>query len=123
MAINQIVKKCDNIVIIFSKRPRYGEIKKRIAEETSEQFAFDFANACIKDLLNNICNSESYDIIVGTENENDLKWFKNNHLLEGIMTSIPNKLYIDKNECSILSIKFDNVFNILLNYHVFSDCS
>ena len=47
-------KKHDNVVVVFAKRPVKGKVKTRIAEETSEDFAFELAKCCFIDLLNKI---------------------------------------------------------------------
>jgi uncharacterized protein len=104
-------KKKDNVVIIFAKKPEIGNVKTRIAEGTSDQFAYELAEACFLDLLNKINNSDYYDLIVGVDSLNDLSWFQNNFSLDGIVMPVIKR----KNHKEIQSLKFENIFSVLLN--------
>jgi glycosyltransferase A (GT-A) superfamily protein (DUF2064 family)/8-oxo-dGTP pyrophosphatase MutT (NUDIX family) len=75
-----------NVVIIYSKWPELGKCKTRIAEETSHKFALDFTIACMDDLIENLRNSDYYDLIVGADSERDLGRFKDKYGLDGILT-------------------------------------
>lgn len=104
-------KKKDNIVIIFAKKPELGKVKTRIAEETSENFAYEFSKSCFLDLINKLNNSDYYDLIVGVDGFDDLSWFQSNFSLEGIVI----KEERGRNKKEIQSNKFENIFSTLLN--------
>jgi glycosyltransferase A (GT-A) superfamily protein (DUF2064 family)/8-oxo-dGTP pyrophosphatase MutT (NUDIX family) len=104
-------KKNSNVVIIFAKKPELGRVKTRIAEETSDKFAYDFAKACLTDLLHKINNSDYYDLIVGVDTLEDLEWFQKNFSLEGLLI----KKTTTKNKQELQSNKFTKIFKNLLN--------
>jgi len=99
-------KNKENLVIIFAKKPEPGKVKTRIARETSEEFAYEFAKICLIELLNKIRNSNYYDLVVAVDSLNDLMWFQKEFSLEGIV--IGNKR--GKNYQEILSNMFENIF-------------
>ncbi|MHA1657500.1 MAG: DUF2064 domain-containing protein [Promethearchaeota archaeon] len=101
----------DNVVIILAKKPKLGKVKTRIAEETSDNFAYEFAKACFADLVHNIANSNYYDLIVGVDSSDELLWFQKNFSLEGIVINYKN----ETNKQKTLSNKFENVFFTLSN--------
>jgi len=101
----------NNVVIIFAKKPTFGKVKTRIARETSNQFAYDFARTCLVDLLNKINKSDYYDLIVGVDSEEDLSWFQKNFSLDGIVIS----KIIGQDKQEVQSKKFNKIFNKLLS--------
>lgn len=105
-----INKKKDNVVIIFAKKPKLGQVKTRIAEETSARFAYEFSKVCFLDLVNKISNSDYYDLIIGVDSSSDLLWFQKNFSLDGIVI----KYREEKNKQQIQSNKFEEIFSILL---------
>lgn len=104
-------RKKDNVVIIFAKRPELGKVKTRIANETSSEFAFEFAQTCFSDLLNKINHSDYYDLIVGVDTLADLQWFQKHYSLEGIVINVLG----GKSKQAAQSSKFEVVFSMLLN--------
>jgi len=104
-------KRSDNIVIIFAKKPEPGKVKTRIAEETSNRFAYEFTKACFTDLLHKINNSDYYDLIVGVDSSDDLDWFQKNFSLEGIVINFKKRKTIQETQ----SDKFENIFSTFLN--------
>jgi len=100
-------KKYKNVVIILAKKPTLGKTKTRIAKDTSDAFSLKLATASFEDLLNNLANSDYNDLIVGTDNSEDLRWFENQYHTSGITVNVPP----DSN----LSEKMKFVFNDLLN--------
>lgn len=103
-------KKHDNVVVVFAKRPVKGKVKTRIAEETSEDFAFELAKCCFIDLLNKINNSDYFDLVVATDSLADLRWFQENYSLNGFT--------ID--EAPSLSDKLNTIFKTLTSVHGYS---
>ena len=106
-------KTSDNVVIIFAKKPELGKVKTRIAEETSDEFAFEFTKACIMDLLQKINKSDYYDLIVGVDSLEDLEWFQKNYSLEGLVI----KTGVGKNKQEVQTNKFEKIFATLLNLY------
>jgi glycosyltransferase A (GT-A) superfamily protein (DUF2064 family)/8-oxo-dGTP pyrophosphatase MutT (NUDIX family) len=74
----------ENVVIILAKKPEEGKVKTRIAKDTSPKFALKLANACFKDLLKNLQNSNYYDLVVATDSKEQLAWFDRFYNLNGI---------------------------------------
>lgn len=104
-------KKHNNVVILFAKRPELGKVKTRIAEETSDKFAYEFTIACMTDLLDKINNSDYYDLIIAADALDDLSWFQKKFSLEGL---VPNKQR-DKSSLESQSSKFEKIFTILFD--------
>ncbi len=103
-------KKHDNVVVVFAKRPVKGKVKTRIAEETSEDFAFELAKCCFIDLLNKINNSDYFDLVVATDSLADLRWFQENYSINGFtIDAAPS-----------LSDKLNIIFKTLTNVHGYS---
>lgn len=104
-------KKRENIVIIFAKKPKIGEVKTRIAKETSFKFAYQFAKFCFLDLINRIGKSDYYDLIVAVDTYSDLSWFQDNFSLEGFVIGHGEKegAFLGRSE------KFNNIFKLFLN--------
>ncbi len=94
----------ENIVVIFAKQPIPGHVKTRIAEETSVQFAYEFAKTCLADLVNRIGHSDYYDIVVATDTKEDVAWFQKNFSINGFVVE----------PSDTQSGKFHNVFSELL---------
>jgi len=105
-----INKTKDNVVVIFAKKPEKGRVKTRIAEETSENFAYGFVMACLADLIKKINNSNYYDLIVGVDTPNDLLWFQKYFSLEGIVTQNNDR----EKKQEVQSNKFEDIFSTLL---------
>lgn len=106
-----INKRKNNVVVIFAKKPEIGKVKTRIAEETTDQFAFDFAKACFMDLLHKIQSSDYYDLVVATDSREDLSWFQKNYSIEGIIVDCEKGL----NKTQSKGKKLKNTLNYLLN--------
>ncbi len=85
-------KNKDNVVVVFAKKPKLGKVKTRIAKETSDKFAFDFAKACLSDLINKLKNSDYFDLVIAVDNNEDLAWFQQNYSLDGIILKDINSL-------------------------------
>lgn len=96
-----------NVVVILAKKPKYGKIKTRIAKDTSNKFAINLANNSIKDLVNNLKNSNLYDLVVATDSIEDCNWFKKKYSLNSIHIQ-------DDPTRSGLSFKMKYVFKKLL---------
>ena len=103
-----------NVVILFAKKPELGKVKTRIARETSNAFALDFAMACISDLLNKINKSHYYDLIVAADNLDELSWFKHNYQLEGIV--------VEKNNSSNKELTISDKFNVIFSQALDKKC-
>lgn len=73
-----------NVVIVLAKKPSLGKVKTRIAQDSSNLFAYTFSVASLEDLLNNLNNSNYYDFIVGTDTREDLEWFEQTYNICGI---------------------------------------
>ncbi|MBU4370055.1 DUF2064 domain-containing protein [Patescibacteria group bacterium] len=84
----------DNLVIVLVKKPTIENTKTRIAKDTSKNFAKILAEASISDLLNNIGNSNYFDIIISTDTFDDLSWFEKNYNVNGF--SVNNEKKINK---------------------------
>jgi len=108
-----INKKNDNVVVVFAKKPELGKVKTRIAEETSDEFAFEFTKACLSDLFRKIKNFDYYDLIVGIDSLEDLEWFQKNFSLEGLVIDLNGK----GNKQETQSNKFEKIFKTLLNVY------
>jgi len=70
-----------DLLIVFVKAPRKGQVKTRLAAQIGEEFALRLYQAMVKDLMENIQPAREYDIHVlvwphGTENvvRNWLDW-------------------------------------------------
>jgi 8-oxo-dGTP diphosphatase len=107
---NYMNKKNENVLIIFAKKPVIGEVKTRIAKETSSMFAYEFAEMCLIELLNKINKSDYYDVLVAVDNEDDLMWFQKKFSLEGIVINGIE----GKSKEEIQSNKFEYIFSKLL---------
>lgn len=103
-------KESANVTILFAKRPKLGEAKTRIAEETSQKFAYEFAKTCLVDLINKISHCDYYDLVVATDNTEDLMWFQKNFSLSGIVINQKKN-----NSISDQSSVFQYIFSIVLN--------
>jgi hypothetical protein len=89
-------QKYKNVVIILSKKPELGKTKTRIAKDTSDSFSLKLSLAAFEDLIGNITNSDYYDVIVGTDTPEDLRWFENQYHISGIVSNIPPKENLSK---------------------------
>lgn len=100
-----------NVVVVFAKKPEMGKVKTRIAQETSEKFAYEFTIASLFDLINKIKDSNYYDLVIGVDSPTDLLWFQNNFSLDGMI--IKNiKKGVGK---TTISDKFEHIFSGLLS--------
>ncbi len=73
-----------NALVILAKWPEVGKTKSRIAAETSQEFAFEFSKACMRDVVENLSGSKDYNVLVGTDTEDELKNFMFAYGLEGL---------------------------------------
>lgn len=94
-----------DIVVILAKKPELGKVKTRIAKDTSEAFALKLAIASLDDLVINVNNSNYYDLVVATDNLEDLRWFEKNYGISGIT--------LDRQEGADLSKKLTYIFQTL----------
>ena len=81
-----------NLVIVLAKKPSMGKVKTRIAQDTSNLFAYTFSVASLEDLLNNLNNSNYYDFIVGTDIRENLEWFEQTYNICGIEIKLDPQL-------------------------------
>lgn len=97
----------DAATIILAKGPFRKTVKTRIAESTTPAFAQAIAEASLEDLLHNIGGSEKYDLIIGTDSIDDLRWFKEQLGVNGI--AIPESL--NRGLSYLIEFSFDVLFN------------
>ncbi|MHA1876048.1 MAG: DUF2064 domain-containing protein [Promethearchaeota archaeon] len=93
----------DNVVIIYTRWPRTFYSKKRIAKDTSPDFARRLATACLDDLVENI-KSDFYDIIPVVDSNWEKTKFKLNYELDATIC-----------EGETQSEKFFNIFTYFFN--------
>lgn len=98
-----------NVVIVLAKKPAFGKVKSRIANDTSDTFAYKFSLACLEDLLNNLNNSNFFDLVVGTDTREDLEWFERTFNLSGVV--------IEVNPEANLSERMKFIFNTLASVY------
>ncbi len=99
----------NNLVVVLMKKPTIEKTKTRIAKDTSKNFAKLLAEASISDLLNNISNSNYFDIIISTDTLDDLSWFEKNYNINGF--SVNNKKETNK------GMVINKSFKIAVNEH------
>src|SRR4030066_1648033 len=80
-----------NVVIILAKKPDIGKVKTRIAKDTSNSFAYKVSINSLEDLLNNLSNSNYFDLIVGTDTAVDLEWYERTYNIGGITIDVPSE--------------------------------
>ena len=81
----------NNVVIILAKKPDIGRVKTRIAKDTSNSFAYKVSVSSLEDLLNNLNNSNYFDLVVGTDTAEDLEWYERTYNIGGITINIPTE--------------------------------
>lgn len=101
----------DSVVVILAKRPQFGNIKTRIAKDTSKSFAHDLAVASIDDLINNLGDSNFYDLVVATDTALDLQWFEKNYKVGGFVLKKYSKKFIKEEKGQ----KINNAFEALIH--------
>lgn len=101
-----------NALVILAKWPEIGKTKSRIASETSQEFALNFSNACMKDLVKNLLGSKKYKILVGTDTEEELGKFMHEYDLEGLTLKSKSPQWKDS-----LSEKINFLFEKLLRIY------
>ncbi len=104
-------KNKQNVVVVFAKKPNKGEVKTRIAEETSDQFAYEFTKTCLVELFYKIGNSDYYDLIVAVDTPKDLSWFQKKFSVDGIIINSNSSYKKTKTQ----SNKFKKIFSTLLD--------
>jgi len=77
----------DNLVIVLAKKPTLSKTKTRIAKDTTKSFAKLLSEASLSDLLNNISNSNFFDVVVSTDTHDDLRWFEKNYNINGFIVN------------------------------------
>jgi glycosyltransferase A (GT-A) superfamily protein (DUF2064 family) len=65
-----------NLVILYTKFPEIGKSKTRIAKESTELFAYIVSLCTLKDTINKVSNSKSYDFIAVVNSEAESQFFR-----------------------------------------------
>lgn len=97
----------ENGLIIFAKLPEIGRCKTRISRTFGDQFAFDFSRACLNDLVDNLSESENYDIVFGVDTQREAELFQDAYGYSGVLTSRGNQPVA-------INDKFNNLFSELI---------
>jgi len=100
-----------NVVVVLAKRPQLGNIKTRIAKDTSMAFAQELAVASIDDLINNIGDSNYFDLAVATDTLADLQWFEKNFKVSGFVINKYTKKIIKEEKGQKINNAFQALFN------------
>ncbi len=65
-----------NLVILYTKFPRMGNTKTRIAQESNEQFAWIVGFYSLTDTINKVSHSSEYDLVVVVNSEVEARIFR-----------------------------------------------
>jgi len=76
----------DCVVVIYAKWPILGKCKTRIEKDIGREFALEFSLSCLDDLVENVSDSNHYDLLVATNTKDELKKFNEKYGLDGMLT-------------------------------------
>lgn len=106
MSIN--ANKHKNILCVLSRCPVHNPCKTRIARDTSKDFAEKFSICCLKDLITNIYSDE-YEIIIATDTNEDVNWFRTELNIKAFPINLNN---LEKNHQNLTYSTFTNLFEM-----------
>src|SRR3989344_1988882 len=81
----------DCVVVIYAKWPILGKCKTRIEKDIGREFALEFSLSCLDDLVENVSDSNHYDLLVATNTKDELKKFNEKYGLDGMLTERLNE--------------------------------
>ena len=103
---NKKLKKRNNSIIVFIRYPRNGQVKTRLAETTSREFAVKFYKSCAENLVKNVKKISSINRFVFYSDKNEKK---------EIINWLGTKLFFAPQEGDTLGRRMKNAFEKILS--------